>query len=604
MSFDPTKLSTYPKEYGVYLMKDSKGLILYIGKAKNLKTRLRQYFDKTDTRATIPFLVPKIASIETIVTSSEKDALLLENTLIKKHQPPYNALLKDDKTFVSLMINHKHPWPMLKLVRHKESSKKDGLYFGPYTSTLAAKETLDVLAKLFPLRQCSDKELVSRKRPCLLYSIKRCVAPCVGKCSKEDYNSLVDHTIQFLKGQDETILKDLIKKRDEASENLEFEKASSLQKTLEQLQTVIKQAKSLVQASVGNCDVIGLYRQGHHALIAVLNFQEGMLIGSDHFDFQKIGEEDDELITSFLLQHYLEKKELPKEIFLGIAPSDKELVVELLKPIKITLPEKGDKKHLTDLAEKNAKLLFHQEKHDESFKENLLQEMQEKLELNRYPMKIECIDTSNLSGTTPVASVITFINGEKHPALYRTYHIKSAAADDYHAMQETLIRRYTKAKDTNELPDLIIVDGGKGQLNIAVKVLKELDIISCDVIGLAKEEARHDKGLSQEQIFIPLQKDPIILSRHSPILFLLQQIRDEAHRKAITLHRKKRSKTLLTSELDSLQGIGPVKKKQILKHFGSVKNLKEASYEKLCEVVGLTKTNISTLWAFIKNQKP
>ena len=604
MTFDPTKLNSYPKECGVYLMKAAEGEILYIGKAKNLKVRLKQYFEKTDTRPTIPFLVPKIASIETIVTSSEKDALLLENTLIKKHQPPYNALLKDDKTFVSLMINHKHPWPMLKLVRHKEASKKEGLYFGPYTNTLAAKETLDVLAKLFPLRQCSDKELISRKRPCLLYSIKRCVAPCVGKCSKEEYSSLVEHTIQFLKGQDETIIKALIKKRDEASENLEFEKASNLQKTLEQLQTVIAQAKSLVQSPIGNCDVIGLYRQGHHVLIAVLNFKEGILIGSDHFDFKKIGEEDDELLTSFLLQHYLEKKTFPEEIFLSTAPSDLPLILDLLKPIKITIPEKGDKKHLVELAEKNAKLLFHQEKHDESFKENLLQELQETLKLTRYPMKIECIDTSNLSGTAPVASVITFINGEKHPSLYRTYHIKLGLNDDYHAMQETLIRRYTKAKTTNELPDLIIVDGGKGQLNIALKVLKELDIASCDVIGLAKEESSHTKGLTQEQIFIPLQKDPIILSRHSPTLFFLQQIRDEAHRKAISFHRKKRSKTLLTSELDNLQGIGPIKKRQILKHFGSIKKLKEASYEDLTQVKSLSKANISTLWAFIKNKGP
>jgi excinuclease ABC subunit C len=603
MLFDKTKLSAYPKECGVYLMKDSTEKILYIGKANNIKARLKQYFEKTDTRASVSFLLRKIASIETIVTSSEKDALLLENTLIKKHQPPYNVLLKDDKTFVSLMINHKNPWPMLKLVRHKGASKKDGLYFGPYTNTLAAKETMDLLAKLFPLRQCSDQELASRKRPCLLYSIKRCCAPCVGKCSKEEYSSLVDHTIQFLKGQDETILKDLVNKRDQASENLEFEKASRLQKTLEQLQTVIKQGKSLVQSSIGNCDVIGLYRQGYHILIAILNFQEGLLIGSDHFDFQKIGEEDNELMTSFLLQYYLEKKERPEEIFLGITPSDQSLLLELLKPIKIIFPEKGDKKHLVELAEKNAKLLFHQEQHDATFKENLLQEMQETLQLTTYPMKIECIDTSNLSGTTPVASVVTFINGEKHPALYRTYHIKLGAGDDYHAMQETLVRRYTKAKDANALPDLIIVDGGKGQLNIALKVLKELDIVSCNVIGLAKEDSRHDKGLTQELIFTSLQKEPIILSRHSPVLFLLQQIRDEAHRKAITLHRKKRANILLTSEIDNLQGIGPVKKKQILKHFGSIKKLKEASYEELTEVKGLTQANLSTLWAFIQNKK-
>ena len=605
MLFDPQTLATYPQECGVYLMKAENKEILYIGKAKNLRLRLKQYFEKTDTRPIIPFLVPKIVTIDTIVTPSEKEALLLENTLIKKHKPPYNALLKDDKTFVGLMINHKHPWPMLKLVRYRGiPDKSQGLYFGPYTSTLAAKEAMDLLGTLFPLRQCSDKELASRKRPCLLHAIKRCCAPCVGLCSREEYASHVEHTVQFLKGKEDTLLKDLIRKRDEASEALEFEKAALLQKSLEKLKKVVEQSKSLVQGVAGSFDVLGLYRQASYVMIALLTFEEGLLISSDHFTFQNIAEEDGELMERFLMQHYVDGKRLPKEVLLGLSLQEGPLITELSEyKLKLTYPEKGDKKALIALAEKNAKLLLHQELHRETFKENLLQELQEALHLTRYPMKIECIDTSNLSGELATASVITFINGEKHSASYRSYHIKNAKGDDYHAMREVLLRRYTKALALDALPDLIIVDGGKAQLHIALQVLQELNIASCDIIALAKEEARHDKGLSQEQIFLPSQKEPLLLPRHSSLLFLLQQIRDEAHRRAVALHRKKRSKTLLTSELDTLPGIGPIKKKKLLKHFGSLENLKKASYEELSQVQGLGQADLATLWHFIENSQ-
>lgn len=605
MPFDIEKLKTYPKEPGVYLMKDAQDLILYVGKAKNLKARLKQYFDITDSRAMIPFLIAKIEKIDIIVTPSEKEALLLENTLIKKHQPKYNALLKDDKTFVSLMINKDHSWPMLKLIRYKGAPKKDGLYFGPYTSSLAAKEIFDLLSKIFPLRQCSDRELASRTRPCILYSIKRCIAPCVGKCSKEEYDLFVDHTIQFLKGHDDQIVAELKEQMETASNQLEFEKAAAIHHTLKQIEYVTKNSKSLVQSTLIDCDAISIHRQGHRALIALLCFRAGRLVSSDHFNFEKIAEENPDLLESFILQHYLKTTDLPKEILLCEVLKEKQTLQELLneqlnKNLKILTPEKGEKKKLVELAEKNAKTLFYQEQNQEELKESLLEELQEKLLLTRFPVRIECFDTSNLSGTHAVASLIAFNNGQKDSSRYRTYIIKGKHTDDYSALKEVLFRRYSKGKENDDLPDLIIVDGGKGQLSAALSILEELEIASCDLIALAKEDSRHDKGLSQEQVFILSQKEPIIFPRHSPVLFLLQQIRDEAHRKAITFHRKKREKQLFTSELDSLEGIGPVKKKKLLQHFGSVKQLKQAREEDLNEIKGLSKRDIEVLLAFIR----
>lgn len=601
--FDVENIKKLPKEPGVYLMKDQNSEVLYIGKAKNLKVRLKQYFDLQDTRAMIPFLLEKVVSIETIVTTSEKEALLLENNLIKKYQPKYNALLKDDKTFVSLMVNHKHPYPMIKLVRHKGAPAKDGLYFGPYTNSLAARETFDVLRGLFPLRQCSDQELISRKRPCILYSIKKCLAPCVKKCTQQEYNFYVDQTIEFLKGHDASIVKELKRKMQEASDRLEFEKAADFLRTIKQLEHVQENSKSLVHSHRIDSDVIGLFKSHLEVVITILNFREGKLIGSSHFCFKEIAQSDEALLQSFLLQNYQNETSTPKEILIPFTLENKEEIEEILKEtlersIKIICPEKGEKKELIDLAYSNSKTLMHQKISEEQKQENSLQELQNKLSLSRFPMVIECFDTSNISGSSAVASMVCFVNGKKCTNRYRTYKIKGDATDDYNAMKEVLKRRYEKKE--LDLPDLIIVDGGKGQLHVAQKILKELEIASCDLIALAKEEARHDKGLTQERVFILDEKEPIIFSKHSSVLFLLQQIRDEAHRKAISFHRLQRGVKLLKSELDELNGIGPKKKELLLKRFGSVKKIKDAKKEELEQIKSLTKKDIETLLKFQK----
>ncbi len=575
-------------------MKDMEGKILYIGKAKVLRDRIKQYFTNQDTRAMIPFLIRHLHEIETIVTFTEKEALLLENTLIKKHQPKYNILLKDDKTFISLLINNKHKWPQIKLVRYKDQKKEDGLYFGPYTSAINARAMFETMTKIFPLRQCSDRELISRKRPCLLYSIKRCIAPCVGKCTKDEYDETVKEATSFLNGKTGAVITSLKKKMTSASEKLEFEKASSILKTIHQIEEASASQKSSIKLNVPNIDALNFIRKGHYILLVKLLFRNGLLIGSEHFDFALTLETDEEILSSFLLQHYLPEKR-PEEILIPIELEDRKIIEEIIGT-SLHTPQKGDKKTLVDLAFENAKALYEQEKLAVSSKEELLLSLEETLSLSRFPSRIECYDTSHISGSDAVASLAAFTNGEKDPKRSRLYKIKKAvSADDYSSLTEVLTRRLTRALQEDDLPDLIIVDGGKGQLSTIQNVCKELKIASVDIIALAKEEARHDKGLTKERIFLTTRKEPISLNPHSALHFFLQTIRDEAHRKAISFHRKKRTERTTHSLLDEIPGIGPTKKKRLLKHFGSVKRILEASTEELLEVPAISKKDAHTL---------
>lgn len=607
MPFDPKQLEQFPMQPGVYLMKDAEGKVIYVGKAKQLKMRLKQYFAASgDSRPMVPFLIQQIGHIDTIIVPSEKEALLLENTLIKKHQPKFNVILKDDKTFISLMINNRHAWPMLRLIRYKGKPKDDGLYFGPYTSAYAARETYELLLRLFPLRQCSDEELKRRTRPCLLYSIKRCCAPCVNKCTKEEYESYVKGSIRFLKGEDKEIVRELYAEMEKSSQLLQYEKAASLLKTIRQLEHVVHSDQIVAKVTGTDTDVINLYRQGEEVMLAQLLFRDGNLVGSEHFSFSSVLEDDEELITSFLLQHYRLLDNLPKEIFLPFTLKDmasvEEILCERLKAnLLLAAPQKGDKRALVDLALENAKVLFIQEKNQQEIREKQLLDLQEILKLNRYPQRIECFDASHIAGDETVAAMVAFTNGEKETQRYRLFRIKTASfADDYSATREALTRRLTRAKEEEDLPDLIIIDGGKGHLNTALEVFKKLEIASVDVIGIAKESGRHDKGVTQEQIFLPGHHDPILLNPRSSLLFLIQKIRDEAHRKAIAFHRKRRGKKNLVSKVDSIPGIGPVKRSRLLKRFGSFEKICKASREQLSEVQGLTEKDITNILLLLK----
>jgi len=600
MPFDIAKLEHFPTQPGVYIMKDLRGHVLYIGKAKNLKQRVRQYFiSGGDGRPIIPLLVPSIVEIETIIVLSEKEALLLENTLIKDHKPKYNALLKDDKTYVALKINHKHTWPLVQLVRYKGKPRPDGLYFGPHTSAYSAKMTLEFIHKVFPLRQCSDQELLRRTRPCILYDMKRCVAPCVNKCTHEEYEKIVERVIKFLRGQDKEILKELNEEMALYADTLEYEKADAVLKLIRQIENTLE-GQHVNKPLGGNADALGIYRQGPDVIIAQLFIRNGKLIGSRHYSFSNIAEEDTELLTSFILQHYGEVAERPEEILVPLELSEQGALSEILsidhRAVRVFQPQRGDKNALIEMAYLNAEAIFKKEKDLQAIREKTLLEMQEVLYLNQFPCRIECFDNSNLFGEEPVAALVVFIDGFKDPSSYRKYKIKSVTSpDDYATMYEVLLRRYKRAKEEGALPDLVIVDGGKGQLNVALKVFAELNIVTVDIIGLAKEAARHDKGMTAEQIFLPNLRDPILLKKHSSVLHLLQQIRDEAHRFAITFHRKRKHKKTLRSGLEGIRGLGPVKRKALMKHFGSLKAILQASEEELRQVKGISQRNVSSI---------
>jgi len=592
MTFNRNKLNNYPNTCGVYIMKDINQNILYIGKAKNLKKRLKQYFFLKDTRKSVSFLINQVEFIETITVNNNKEALILENNLIKKHQPKYNILLKDDKTYISIMINTSHPWPMIKLIRQKSKPKDKNLYFGPYTNAKAAKEIKELLLKIFPLRQCSDSEFKNRSRPCILYDIKKCLAPCIGKCTHAKYSEMVQKIISFLKGHDTSILKDLEKKMKIASERLQYEKA---QECLNQ----INQIKHLMQNqfvdifSMKNTDVIGLYKHNYNIIITKLIFQNGSLTSSEHFSFFEIASSNEETIASFLLQHY-KKNLLPKEVIIPIKP-DKNLK-DFLKNqnIKITHPIKGKKKQLISLANQNAQNLFQQQKSLKSLKEKHLTELQKAFNLTNFPSHIICFDVSNISYTNNVGAMVTFIDGKKDKSKTKLFKIKTQKPGDVPALKEVLLRHFSKIKT---LPSLLVVDGAKAQLNAALEILHQVNIASVDILAISKELAKHTKTLTNEKIYLPYQK-PILLNLTSPILFLIQQIRDEAHRTAISFHKKRRQKSLIKTDILNIPKIGPKKAKALLTYFKSLKNLQKATREDLQKIKCLNSKDIDNILDF------
>jgi excinuclease ABC subunit C len=464
-----------------------------------------------------------------------------------------------------------------------------------------------LILRLFPLRQCSDVECASRKRPCLLFDIKRCIAPCVGRCTQEDYQKLVDGAIRLLKGQDKELIKELRSAMEEAAYRLDFEQAGELLRMITQIEHVTS-VQHVDNPFAKDCDVIGLHRQADAILIVILQMREGKMIGSEHFSFHLIASNDEEALESFLFQNYRLRPTPPPKILLPFPIANGQSLAEILsesqqKKIEISFPQKGKKRDLIEMAERNAKALFCRELDERSLREKMLLDLQESLQLVRFPRCIECVDTSNISGTDPVASICAFVNGERDKRRTRLFRIKSAkTSDDYSSLKEVLHRHFSKEKKEGHFCDLLIVDGGKGQLHCALDVFQELGIASIDLIALTKESARHDKGLTQEKVYLPHKKEPIRIDPRSPMLFMLQRIRDEAHRLAIEFHRKRRGKRTFQSQLDEIEGIGPIKRRRLLNYFGSVRAIKAASKENLRHVDGLTRTDIERLWSFISSE--
>jgi excinuclease ABC subunit C len=598
--FDLKALSRYSEEPGVYLMKNQAGLVVYVGKAKSLRRRLKQYFyPGRDGRAMVPFLAKEIATIDTIIVSNEKDAILLENTLIKKHQPKYNILLKDDKTFVSLTINYKHPWPMIKLTRSKGGEGRDVIHFGPYISSYAARQTLELMHRIFPLRQCSDEEFKRRRRPCILYEMKRCLAPCVGKCFPAEYKILVDQASDFLRGNSKAIIEKLKVQIQEAAENLEYEKAAAILEMMRNIKDVTTQGHRVVSHPSGeDSDAIALYRQGSAVALAQMFFQKGSLIDSKKYLFSNVIEGDEELLISFILQYYKNLRQKPQKIFIPVEVSS---CLQEIVEISIVCPKIGDKKKIVGIAQKNAEDFFNQEKDEGALTEKVLIDLQKILHLQKFPSIIECFDTSNTLGSDFVASKVTFINGKYERKKTRFFKIqKLVKGDDCAALYQTIKRRIIRGKKDGDLPDLIIIDGGKGQLSSACKAMEEENVIGIDLFAIAKENSNHSKGITQEQVFLQARSDPVCLPVHSPIIFFLQRIRDEAHRVAITFHRKVRSQRTIFSEMDTVVGIGPVKKKKLLKVFGSYKQLLATPDSELLKISGITAKDIYNIRNQIK----
>ncbi len=584
-------------------MRGKGNTVLYVGKAKDLKNRIRQYITLTDTRPQIPYLMKKVEEIETLVVLSEKEALLLESNLIKKYKPPYNVLLKDDKSFVAIKVNNQNPWPAVTLVRARDQVKKGEALYGPYPSAFQARKMLDEVHRLFKLRQCSDQELARRVRPCILYDMKRCMAPCVRLCTSEAYHDELKRAIRFIRGYNREVIDKFWHELEAASEALDFEKAAEILDKIRAIEkSVEKQHVHLTKED--NLDVWGIYREAESGVLTRLHFSLGELSSASHYPFQDVLDEDNELLESALSQYY--SSFAPPDVIL--VPLEPSQVLFELYP-NILMPKKGDKAVLVKMARENALEAFQQKRNKEAEREKLLMKMQELFHLVNYPYHIECFDTSHMAGAFPTASLTTFRGGEPYKKGYRTYKIRSTTAgDDYQALKEVLERRYRKGKEEEELPDLIIVDGGKGQLSQAQLVLKELEITTVDLISLVKEEARHDKGMSQEGVFVPGLKDPILLERHSSLLHFLQRVRDEAHRVAIKLHKKGRSKSLTKSAVDEIPGIGPKRKRALLIHFGSVDRLLKATIEEILQVPTINekvaKVIVEWIVSYQKNNRP
>jgi len=602
------KVKTAPTQTGVYLMKDATGRLIYVGKAKNLRARVRSYFGGTDGRPMIPFLVPKIRDLQFIVTATEKEALILENNLIKKHRPRYNVTLRDDKNFFNIRIDLREDFPRFQLVRQV---KRDGArYFGPYSSSHAVKQTLHYLQQIFPLRTCTDSDFRSRQRPCIEYEIKRCMAPCCGRIGRSDYKKLVRESILFIEGRRGRLIADMEKRMAGAAEDLDFEEAARLRDRIHAIATTLER-QTATALSFKDQDVFGLFIDDHRVQVSLLHVRQGKIIGQRNLPPFTLRMGTAEFLSSILKQYYGRDVTIPQEIIIPEAIEDGAVIEEWLaerrgKKVSVIVPRRGKSVELLTLASKNAKNVYQTESSLRANAEKLLEVLQEQLNLRVLPMRIECFDISNIGGEYAVGSLVSFYGGEADPSAYRRFRIRTLeGADDYGMMYEVLTRRYRKKEN---LPDLIVVDGGRGQLGVALAVLKELEIDTVDAVGLAKADPLV-KGLGRpriekerDRVYLPGRKNPVYLAAHREALFLLQRVRDEAHRFAVTYFRKVKEKADFHSELDAVPGIGAVRKRALLTHFQDVEKIRQATAEELAQAPGIGKDAAQKIYDYFHGE--
>jgi excinuclease ABC subunit C len=578
------KLELLPNSPGVYIMKDEQGRIIYVGKAVILKNRVRQYFQNSRNHsAKVKAMVAKIADFETIITGSEIEALILECNLIKQHRPRYNISLKDDKTYPYIKVTTTEPYPRVLITRRvvKDGSR----YFGPYTDAGAVHATLKLLRRLFPLRSCRQ---MTSQRPCLEYHIKRCLAPCTGKVDAQEYAAMIRSVCFFLEGRSEAVEKDLEQGMDAAAEDFAFERAARLRDQLTAVRK-IREKQNIVTGS-GDQDAIGLARSDQGVCIQVLLIRGGKMVGGEHFMMNGSEDEaDTSILTAFMKQYYDRATFVPREILLPLEIDEKILIEAWLsekKAVKVALeqPRRGTKKDIVVMAANNAEKYLA----DAAIKleravaqtTGAVEDLGRYLGLAALPRRMECFDISHIQGSETVASMVVFEDGVPKKSAYRRFKIKSTEGkpDDFLSMREVTSRRYGKA-DVEDMPDLIIIDGGKGQLSSALEIIRGAGHLEVPVVGLAKQF---------EYIFREQESEPVILPRNSPALFLVQRIRDEAHRFAITYHRQLRGKRNLVSVLDHVNGIGPKRRQLLWKHFGTLEKIKQASVNEMAALPGMT----------------
>jgi excinuclease ABC subunit C len=603
-------LATLPAKPGCYIFRNAEGTIIYIGKAVNIKNRVRSYFhadnshdDKTRR------LAREIADIEWIIVGSELEALILEMNLIKKHRPKYNIRLKDDKRYPYIKVHWNEPFPKVTVTR--QMADDGARYFGPYTSAWAVYQTLEVLRKIFPYLTC-DREITGNDpRACLYYDIKLCSAPCIGAINQQGYRQMISDLMDFLSGHSEGIIQRLQKEMQKASDEMRFEKAAALRDQLKAMQTIIERQKIVFGADYEDSDVIAMARADGEACVQIFFIRGGKLIGREYFILEGTEDaKDNEVMAEFVKQFYTEAATIPEQVMLPQEIEERKIIAQWLRSrrggekVELFVPNEGQPKDLVQMAAENAsetlQALRAQWQADTHRQEQSLHELQTAMSLSAPPNRIECYDVSHTQGVATVGAMVVFEQGVPARRLYRKFNIESTsigAPDDFASMEEMLTRRFRRWKGSQEtessvgskkdeafsiLPDLIIIDGGKGQLSRVVAVLKKFELFGkVPVVGLAKQE---------EEIFFPHKSEPLMLPRHSQGLYLVQRIRDEAHRFGITAHRKKRSKLGLASQLDSIPGIGPTRRKALLKHFGSMDKIREASVEEIAAVKGMNET--------------
>jgi excinuclease ABC subunit C len=610
---DPLKgiLDTLPSKTGCYLMKNAEGTIIYVGKAINLKSRVRSYFhaDSSHDNKTRR-LVREIADIEWIVVGSELEALILEMNLIKRHRPRYNVRLKDDKRYPYIKIHWGEPYPKVTVTR--QMAEDGSRYYGPYTSAWAVYQTLDVLRRVFPYLTC-DREITGQdKRACLYYDIKLCTAPCIGAISQDGYRQMISDLMSFLEGRSESIVERLQNEMDKASGELRFEKAAAVRDQMKAIQSIIERQKVVFASDYKDSDVIAMARADGEACVQIFFIRGGKLIGREYFILEGTEDAADaEVVSGFVQQFYTDAASVPEQLLLPEQIEEAQIIGQWLrsrrggKKVELFVPKEGQTQELVQMAAENAaetlQALRTQWQADTHKQEQALAELQSSLALAAPPNRIECYDISHMQGVATVGAMVVFSQGVPDKKLYRKFNIDSTrlgAPDDFASMEEVLTRRFKRWRSAQQvsstepgakldasfafLPDLIIIDGGKGQLGRAVKVLMDFDLTGkVSVVGLAKRE---------EEIFFPNKTESLMLPRHSQALYLVQRIRDEAHRFGITAHRKRRTKIGMASQLDSIPGIGPAKRKALLKHFGDVDKIRMATTEELTSVPGITES--------------